>query len=65
VPQDEDAVEPGTLTAGALSFLPVHRVARPIYPGELLVASDFLPQDTALDLGAQLESGLLHSPQDS
>jgi hypothetical protein len=47
VPRDEDAIEPGTLTAGASSYLHFRRVARPIYPGELLAASDFLPRNTA------------------
>ena len=43
MPQDEDEVEAGTLTTAALTFLPFHRVAHPIYPGELLAASDFVP----------------------
>jgi hypothetical protein len=44
VPKDE--VKPGTITD--LTLLPFHRVAHPIYPGELLAASDLLPRNKAL-----------------
>ncbi len=53
VPQDEDEVEAGTLTTAALTLLPFHRVAHPIYPGELLVASDFLQRDGARVLSSE------------
>jgi hypothetical protein len=39
-------VEVGTITD--LTYLPFHQVAHPIYPGEVLVAFDFLPRSRAL-----------------